>query len=66
MSPKKYIGRMVNNYERIFGKHSTTKVSSPLEHGNHPEMNKSELLDEEVLQVYQLLVDSLQWSVSLG
>ena len=60
MSPKKYIDRMVDNYERIFGKIPTTNVSSPLEHSDHPEMDESELLDEESIQIYQLLVGSLQ------
>ena len=66
MSPKKYIDRMVDNYARIFGGRPTTNVSSPLKHGDHLELDDSELLDEEGIQMYQSLVGSLQWSVSLG
>ena len=57
---------MVDNYVRIFENRPTTNISSPFEHGDHPEMDDSELLDEEGIQIYQSLVGSLQWSVSLG
>ena len=66
MTPKKYIDRMIDNYTRIFGKRPATNVSSPLEHGDHPELDDSELLDEEGIQIYQSLIGSLQWSISLG
>lgn len=66
MSPKKYIDRMMSNYERYFGKKASTNVLSPLEHGDHPELDDSDLLDEEGIQLYQSLVGSLQWAISLG
>ena len=66
MTPKKYIDRMVDNYTRIFGKRPTTNISLPLEHGDHPELDDSELLDEDGIQIYQSLIGSLQWSISLG
>ena len=66
MSPKKYIDRMIDNYTRIFGKRPTTNVCSPLEHGDHPELDESDLLDEDGIQIYQSLIGSLQWAISLG
>ena len=60
MSPKKYIDRMIDNYTRMFGKRPSTNVSSPLEHGDHPELDDSELLDENGIQIYQSLIGSLQ------
>jgi hypothetical protein len=41
-------------------------VYSPLEKGDHPELDTSELLDPEGIQQYQSLVGSMQWAVSLG
>ena len=39
---------------------------SPLEKGDHPELDDSELLDAEGIQQYQLLIGLLQWVISLG
>ena len=40
--------------------------SSPLEKGDHPELDTSELLDPTGVQQYQSLIGSLQWAISLG
>jgi Reverse transcriptase (RNA-dependent DNA polymerase) len=66
MSPKQYINQMVSQYERMFGSKPRTNVTSPLEKNDHPEVDDSELLDEEGVQQYQSLIGSLQWAVSLG
>ena len=44
MHPRKYIDRMVDAYVRMFGKKPSTSVMSPLEKGDHPECDTSELL----------------------
>jgi hypothetical protein len=46
-APRKYIDRMVSTYERLFGERPSRKFSSPLEKGDHPEIDTSDLLDEE-------------------
>ena len=66
MSPHQYIDRMANEYERMFGSKPHTRVTSPLERNDHPEIDDSELLDEAGVQRYQSLIGSLQWAVSLG
>lgn len=66
MKPDKYIERMVDSYQRIFGEKPTHNIYSPLEKGDHPELDTSELLDPEGVQRYQSLVGSMQWAVSLG
>ena len=66
MAPKKYIEKMVANYECLFGSKPSQSVSSPLEKGDHPELDISELLEEKDIQVYQSLIGGLQWAVSLG
>jgi len=66
MTPTKYIDRLVQSYERMFGEKPSTKIYSPLEKGDHPELDESELLDATRLQQYQSLIGSLQWTISLG
>jgi hypothetical protein len=62
----KYIEKMVSAYERMFGSKPRTNVSSPLEKGDHPELDTSELLDEKKTQQYQSMIGALQWAISLG
>ena len=66
MAPKKYIEKMAMGYETMFGEKPSTKVHSPLEKGDHPELDTSELLDQNGIQQYQSLIGSLQWAISLG
>jgi hypothetical protein len=66
MAPRKYIEKMLSNYERMFGEKPRLNVYSPLEKGDHPELDDTELLDENGTQQYQSLIGSLQWSISLG
>jgi hypothetical protein len=66
MSPKKYITRMHDNYMRLFGSKAKLNVFSPLDKGDHPELDTSELLDAEDTQKYQSLIGSMQWAISLG
>ena len=66
MSPKKYIERMTEAYVRMFGEKPKTTYRSPLEKGDHPECDISELLDPEGVTKYQSLVGQLQWAISLG
>ena len=39
---------------------------SPLEKGDHPELDTSEFLDMTGIQQYQSMIGTLQWSVSIG
>jgi hypothetical protein len=67
MKPRKYIEkRLVLSYEKMFGEKPGGKAMSPLESNSHPELDDSELLDEEGIQRYQSVMGSLQWCVSLG
>jgi Reverse transcriptase (RNA-dependent DNA polymerase) len=43
ISPIKYIDKLVKNYEKSFGMKPNTSVTSPLEKGDHPELDTSEL-----------------------
>jgi hypothetical protein len=66
MQPRKFIEKMVDGYERMFGEKPKTLYQSPLEKGDHPELDLSDLLEYEGIQHYQSLVGSMQWAVSLG
>ena len=66
MAPRKYIEKMMMSYETMFGEKPSTKIHSPLEKGDHPELDTSELLDQNGVQQYQSLIGSLQWAISLG
>ena len=66
MAPRKYIERMMDQYERMFGSKPRAPVYSPLEKGDHPEIDDSDILDDEDVSKYQSLVGSMQWAVSLG
>ena len=66
MAPNKYIEKMIDTYEQMFGCKPSTKVSSPLEKGDHPEIDTSELLDEKGIQQYQSLIGAMLWAVSIG
>ena len=65
-SPKKYIEKMVDGYKTMFGANPKSNVSSPLEKGDHPEIDDTHLLDEDGIAKYQSLIGSLQWAISLG
>ena len=66
ITPKKYIEKMLNAYERMFGGPPKQNVTSPLEKGDHPELDTSDLLDSEGVSKYQSLIGSLQWAITIG
>ena len=66
IQPKKYIEKMVANYTRMFSEPPTSRVYSPLDKGDHPELDESELLGPTGITQYQSLIGSLQWAVSIG
>jgi hypothetical protein len=66
LSPTKYIEKLMKNYERMFGEPPKQIVTSPLEKGDHPEVDTSELLDAKGIQMYQSMIGALQWMVTIG
>ncbi len=65
-APRKYIEKLMESYERMFGSKPRQTVSSPLEKGDHPELDESEFLSPSDVTKYQSLIGSLQWAVSIG
>jgi hypothetical protein len=64
--PQKYMGRMVDAYIRMFGSRPSTKHTSPLMKNDHPELDMSNLLDDDRIGQYQPLIGILQWMITLG
>ncbi len=66
MAPRKYIKKMEDNYECMFGTKPKTEYSLPLDKGDHPELDMTDFLNDKDTQQYQSLVGTMQWAVSLG
>ena len=64
-APLKYIEKIIDNYTRVFGQRPKQHLS-PLVKGDHPELDSSELLDEDGIKIYQSLIGCLQWAVQIG
>jgi hypothetical protein len=63
--PRKYIEKIIEKYERMFGC-KPKEFAFPLEKANHPEIDTLEELDQAGIKVYQSMIGSLQWAISLG
>ena len=57
-APKKYIDRMMETFHQMFG-HTPKEFTSPLEGGDHPELDTSPELDENGVKKYQSIIGSL-------
>ena len=64
--PKSYIERIALQFIDMFGHKPKTNMSSPLEKGDHPELDTTPLLDEDGTWKYQSLIGALQWTISLN
>ena len=63
--PRRYVNKILESYERMF-KEKPRKSRPPLEGGDHPELDTSELCDEHQTKQFQALIGQLQWLISLG
>ena len=59
-----YIKRLMDICQQVFGEKPKTYVS-PLEKGDHPELDLTELCDEAGIKKYQSIIGALQWTISL-
>ena len=63
--PRRYVNKILESYERMFNE-KPRKSRPPLEGGDHPELDTSELCDEHQTKQFQTLIGQLQWLISLG
>jgi hypothetical protein len=66
IATKKYVEKMMASFEQFFGCKPSQKFTSPLEKGNHSEVDTSAFLDSKETQQYQSLIGAMQWAVSIG
>ena len=63
--PRRYVNKILESYERMF-KEKQRKSRPPLEGGDHPELDISELCDDHQTEQFETLIGQLQWLISLG
>ncbi|KAL7564900.1 hypothetical protein ACA910_009389 [Epithemia clementina (nom. ined.)] len=63
--PRKYVEKMIDTYERIFGS-KPKKAKPPLPPGDHPELDESDLLEDVGIQHCQTMIGQLQWVITIG
>ena len=66
MDPGKYINQIKVAYFQHFETKPVQKHRSPLQKGDHPELNITPFLDEKDITIFQSLVGSCQWNISIG
>ena len=67
MHPGKYIDKIEDKYKQYFKIRPNQKHQSPLQKGDHPEIDCTAFLDQEGVEIlYQSLIGSIQWAVSIG
>jgi hypothetical protein len=65
ISPTKCIEKLIKNSEKSFSI-KPKKYTSPLENGDHPKLDTSELCTTEQIAQYQSMIGSLQWIITIG
>ena len=64
--PKRYIDRLLESYQFMFKQDPPKTMRTPLEKNDHPELDDTELLNEESIEHYLTMIGQLQWLVALG
>ena len=59
--PKKYIEKLKETYVRLFNTEPSKGLKTPLEKNDHPELDKSEILEGQEVNHYLTVVGQLQW-----
>jgi hypothetical protein len=63
--PLKYVDKMMDTYQRLFND-TPKEVRSPLEKGDHPELDTTALCTDKDRAIYMSLIGQCQWLISLG
>ena len=62
--PTKYINKILDPYKKMFPNEDFISSRSPLEKNDHPELDNSELCNEEQITKYMSVIGQLQWAVT--
>ena len=67
MSAREYLEKSIPVIEERFGTlKQNNKVTTPLPKDYHPELDTSEFLNDEFIEIYQSYMGILRWAVELG
>ena len=64
--PTKYINKIIDSFRKMFPNDNFINSRSPLEKNDHPELDNSELCNEEQITKYMSMIGQLQWAITLG
>ena len=64
VSSKKYVAEVLNKYQEKFG--SVRKENIPMSPEAHPELDKTDFLDEQGIRHFQHIIGVSQWLITTG
>ena len=64
--PIRYINKILESYKKMCPDEKFINAKSPLEKNDHPELDNSELCNEEQITKYMCMIGQLQWAITLG
>ena len=64
--PTRYINKILESYKKMSPNENFTNAKSPFEKNDHPELDNSELCNEEQITKYICMIGQLQWAITLG
>jgi len=65
MSAETYIKNITERIEKLL-EYTLKNYGSPMESGDHPELDETDLLVPPDIQIYQMLIGCAQWAVTIG
>ena len=60
--PIKYINKIIESYKKMFPGENLHYIKAPLKKNGHPELDNSELCNEEQITTYMCMIGQLQWA----
>ena len=64
--PTRYINKILESYKIMLPNENFINAESPLEKNDHPELDNSELCNEEQITKYMSMIGQLQRAITLG
>ena len=64
--PTRYIDKILESYKKMFPDENFINAKSPVEKNDHPELDNSELCNEDQITRYMCMIGQLQWAITLG
>ena len=63
--PIRYVNKILESYKKMFPDKNFINDKSPLEKKDHPELDNSELCNEEQITKYMCMIGQLLWAITL-